>query len=163
VRIESGCVVVMGYRVSEYQGDLLEKGESDQPMVYLHGHRNILPGLEAELTGKAEGDEVSVVLPPERAYGLYREDAVDRVPIKHLLRPPKRLKAGDLVRVNTKNGARDARVIKVGRFNVDLDSNHPYAGKTLQFDLTIERVRAATPEEIAHGHSHGGDGTAGHA
>ncbi|MDA1208157.1 MAG: peptidylprolyl isomerase, partial [Proteobacteria bacterium] len=72
-------------------------------------------------------------------------------------------KAGDLGRVNTKNGARDARVIKVGRFNVDLDSNHPYAGKTLQFDLTIERVRAATPEEIAHGHSHGGDGTAGHA
>lgn len=163
MRIESGCVVVMGYRVSEYQGDLLEKGEIDQPMVYLHGHRNILPGLEAELTGKAEGDEVSVVLPPERAYGLYREDAVDRVPIKHLLRPPKRLKAGDLVRVNTKNGARDARVIKVGRFNVDLDSNHPYAGKTLQFDLTIERVSAATPEEIAHGHSHGGDGTAGHA
>ena len=54
-------------------------------------------------------------------------------------------------------------MIKVGRFNVDLDSNHPYAGKTLQFDLTIERVRAATPEEIAHGHSHGGDGTAGHA
>ena len=65
--------------------------------------------------------------------------------------------------MNTRSGIRDARVIKVGRFNVDVDSNHPYAGKTLQFDLTIERVREATAEELAHGHSHGDDGSQGHS
>ena len=153
----------MDYAVSESSGQVLESGDKDHPMVYLHGHRNILPALEAELSGKSAGDKLSVTLPPERAYGLYREDAVDRVPIKHLVKPPKRLSIGALVRVNTRSGIRDARVIKVGRFNVDVDSNHPYAGKTLQFDLTIERVREATAEELAHGHSHGDDGSQGHS
>ena len=162
MNIEAGQVVVMDYTVLDESGEVLEQSNGAEPMVYLHGHRNILPALEAALGGKAEGELVSVTLPPEQAYGPRQEGAVDRVPIKYLVKPPKRIQAGNLVRVNTKEGARDAVVVKVGRFNVDLDSNHPYAGKTLTFDLVIQTVRAATAEELAHGHSHGIQGSASH-
>ncbi|MEJ6671877.1 MAG: FKBP-type peptidyl-prolyl cis-trans isomerase SlyD [Candidatus Azotimanducaceae bacterium] len=162
MNIEAGQVVVMDYKVLDETGEVLEESNPAEPMVYLHGHRNILPALEAALGGKAEGELVSVTLPPEQAYGPRQEGAVDRVPIKHLVKPPKKIQSGSLVRVNTKEGARDAVVVKVGRFNVDLDSNHPYAGKTLTFDLQIQTVRAATAEELAHGHSHGIQGSASH-
>lgn len=162
MNIGAGRVVVMDYKVLDEVGEVLEQSNPAEPMVYLHGHRNILPALEAELGGKAEGELVSVTLSPEQAYGPRQEGAVDRVPIKYLVKPPKKIQAGSLVRVNTKEGARDAVVVKVGRFNVDLDSNHPYAGKTLTFELVIQTVRAATAEELAHGHSHGIQGNASH-
>jgi FKBP-type peptidyl-prolyl cis-trans isomerase SlyD len=85
------------------------------------------------------------------------ETAVQRVPIKHLIRPGK-LAVGLAVNVNTSAGARRGTVLKVGRFNVDVDLNHPLAGKTLVFDLRIVDVRDATPEEIAHRHAHGPGG-----
>ena len=150
MNIEAGQVVVMDYTVLDESGEVLEQSNGAEPMVYLHGHRNILPALEAALGGKAEGELVSVTLPPEQAYGPRQEGAVDRVPIKYLVKPPKRIQAGNLVRVNTKEGARDAVVVKVGRFNVDLDSNHPCAGKTLTFDLVIQTVRAATLQPLRH-------------
>lgn len=162
MKIEAGQVVVMDYRVLDAAGEVLEHNAPGEPMVYLHGHRNILPALEAALGGKGEGEQLSVTLTPEQAYGPHREEAVDRVPIKYLIKPPKRIQPGSLVRVNTKDGARDAVVVKVGRFNVDLDSNHPYAGKTLTFELEIQAVRAATADELSHGHSHGVAGSASH-
>ena len=162
MKIEAGQVVVMDYRVLDAAGEVLEHNAPGEPMVYLHGHRNILPALEAALGGKGEGEQLSVTLTPEQAYGPHREEAVDRVPIKYLIKPPKRIQPGSLVRVNTKDGARDAVVVKVGRFNVDLDSNHPYAGKTLTFKLEIQAVRAATADELSHGHSHGVAGSASH-
>ena len=162
MKIEAGQVVVMDYSVLDAAGEVLEHNAPGEPMVYLHGHRNILPALEAALGGKAEGEQLSVTLTPEQAYGPYQEGAVDRVPIKYLVKPPKRIQPGSLVRVNTKDGARDAVVVKVGRFNVDLDSNHPYAGRTLTFELEIQVVRAATADELAHGHSHGVAGSANH-
>ncbi|MDG1112148.1 MAG: peptidylprolyl isomerase [Pseudomonadales bacterium] len=162
MKIEAGQVVVMDYRVLDAAGEVLEHNAPGEPMVYLHGHRNILPALEAALGGKGEGEQLSVTLTPEQAYGPHREEAVDRVPIKYLIKPPRRIQPGSLVRVNTKDGARDAVVVKVGRFNVDLDSNHPYAGKTLTFELEIQAVRAATADELSHGHSHGVAGSASH-
>jgi len=162
MKIEAGQVVVMDYKVVDEAGEVLEHSAPGAPMVYLHGHRNILPALEAALAGKAEGEQVSVTLTPEQAYGPRQEGALDRVPIKYLVKPPKRIQPGSLVRVNTKDGARDAVVVKVGRFNVDLDSNHPYAGRTLTFELEIQVVRAATADELAHGHSHGVAGSANH-
>ena len=162
MKIEAGQVVAMDYKVLDEAGGVLEHNALGEPMVYLHGHRNILPALEAALGGKVEGERVSVTLTPEQAYGPRQEGAVDRVPIKYLVKPPKRIQPGSLVRVNTKDGARDAVVVKVGRFNVDLDSNHPYAGKTLTFELEIQAVRAATADELSHGHSHGVAGSESH-
>lgn len=161
MKIGKNSVVAMDYRVLD-EADVTLEQMKDEPMVYLHGHRNILPALEEAMDGHEIGDHVRVELPPAKAYGLRQEDRMDRVPIKHLEKPPRRIRAGDLVRVRTQQGPRDAVVVKVGRFNVDLDSNHPYAGKTLTFELDIQAVRPATAEEIAHGHSHGIEGTSGH-
>lgn len=151
--IEKDCVVQFHYCVKDGTTEL-ESTYNDEPILYLHGHDNLMPALEEALTGKAAGDEVSVTLPPEKAYGLRKEGDTRRVPIKHLLTKGK-LKPGMIVQVNTEHGPAEAVVLKVGLKNVDLDSNHPYAGKTLTFEVKILDVRDATPEELSHGHAHG--------
>ncbi|MBC8475806.1 MAG: peptidylprolyl isomerase [Gammaproteobacteria bacterium] len=158
MKIEKATVVAMQYVLTDQEGNELERSSQASPMVYLHGHRNILPELEAALSGLQEGALIEVILPPERAYGLRDPKAVRRVPKKYLIKPPRKMPPGTLVRLNTESGARDALVIKAGKFNVDIDSNHPYADKHLTFTVTIEKIRAATSSELAHGHSHGFDG-----
>lgn len=158
MQIENGKVVAFHYILKDEAGTEIERSDKDSPMIYLHGYRNILPGLEDALAGKTEGEDVSVSLPPERAYGLRREDAQQRVPIKHLAAKPKRLAPGMVVKVNTDDGPRDVTVVKVGKFNVDVDANHPLAGKSITFDISVQKVRDASPEEVQHRHSHGIDG-----
>lgn len=154
--VSANKVVVFNYVLSDESGTELER--STEPMVYLHGAGNIIRGLEEALTDHEEGDSVSVTLPPERAYGLRKDNAVQRVPIKHLLTKAKKYKPGQIVAVNTQEGQKNAVVVKVGRFNLDLDMNHPFAGKSLTFDVNIETIRDATAEELSHGHAHGIDG-----
>src|SRR5690606_29945054 len=154
MEIAKNKVVTFHYTLTDEEGSFTETSEQREPAAYLHGRNNIVPGLEAELAGKRAGDEVKATVPPELAYGLRDETALQRVPIKHLVRPGK-VEVGKAVTVNTASGYRRALVTKVGRFNVDLDFNHPLAGKTLIFDVTIVDVRDATEEEITHGHAHG--------
>lgn len=158
MKIEKSCVVALQYVLADQDGSELERSTQASPMVYLHGYRNILPGLEAALGGLEEGAEIQVDLPPERGYGLRDSSAVQRVSMKYLIKPPRKMPPGTLVQLNTKSGPRDAVVIKAGKFNVDIDSNHPYADKHLVFSITIEKIRSATANELAHGHSHGFDG-----
>ena len=133
--------------------------ESSQPMACLIGYHNILASLEEEFIGKEPGDAFNVELSPEQAYGPIIADSVQRIPIKHLMNVDKRkLKNGMAVKVNTENGPRDVRIIKLGKFNADVDTNHPLAGKTLAFAIKIVSVRDATAEEIAHRHVHGDGG-----
>jgi FKBP-type peptidyl-prolyl cis-trans isomerase SlyD len=156
--VEADKVVTFHYSLREEGSDeLIESSNGQPPMIYMHGRGNIVPGLEEQLAGKRSGDKFSATVPPEGAYGLRDENAVQRVPIKHLQTKGK-LVAGQMVAVNTREGARHARVVKVGHFNVDLDLNHPLAGRTLVFDIEIVDVRAATEEELAHGHAHGPGG-----
>ena len=109
------------------------------------------------MDGKDKGDELSVTLPPEQAYGVRVEDSVQRVPSKHLLTKQKRLRPGMAVVVNTREGPRDVVIAKVGKFNVDVDTNHPLAGKTVTFNIKIHDIRDALPEEVSHRHAHGWD------
>lgn len=155
MKISQDSVVSITYRLSEVGGDVIEQSEEGIPMAYLHGHNNILSGLEKALEGHEEGDAVTVTLAPEDAYGPVRPNAEQKVPVKHLASKFKRLMPGMLVKVNTEQGLRDARVIKAGKFMVTIDTNHPFAGKTLTFEVVVRNVREATPEEIAHGHAHG--------
>lgn len=152
--ISKDSVVSFHYRLSEAEGEAFENSYDSDPILYLHGHQGMLPGLEEALEGKDAGETFSVTLNPEKAYGKRRESATQRVPIKHLLTKGK-LKPGMVVQVNSKEGAQEATVIKVGLKNVDVDSNHPLAGKTLTFEVEIVEVREASPEEISHGHAHG--------
>ncbi len=161
--IEKNKVIAFHYVLRNEQGDQVEASSSDEPMVYLHGnYRNVLPALEEALAGQDKGDELSVTLPPEKAYGLRQEGSMQRVPIKHLLTKHKRYQPGMTVKVNTKEGPRDVMVVKAGRFNLDVDTNHPLAGQTVTFDIQVHDIRDATPEEIQHGHSHGWAGHGHH-
>lgn len=155
MKIAQDTVATISYKLSEEGGALLEQSDEGIPMAYLHGHKNILAGLEEALEGHEEGDEVSVTLAPEQAYGAVQPNAVQKVPVKHLVGKYKRLLPGMLVKVNTERGTRDARIVKAGKFMVQIDTNHPFAGKTLTFNVVVRDVREATPEEMSHGHAHG--------
>ncbi len=158
MQIEKDKVVSIFYHLRDAGGESLENTQDGIPLAYLHGHNNLLPALEKSLEGRQLGDKFSVTLGPDDAYGPVREGATQRVPIKHLLGNPKRLRPDMLVRVQTDRGAVSARVLKVGKFMVDVDLNHPFAGKTLIFDIEVTAVRDASSEEIAHGHAHGEGG-----
>lgn len=163
LRVEPNRVVAFHYRLREVRPDgavspWLEESFGRQPLYYLHGHGNVIAGLEQALTGKKAGDAINITLPPELAYGPRTSNEMMRVPIKHLLGNPKNLVPGSIVSVKTNQGARNALVIKIGKFNVDLDTNHPYAGRTLHYQVEVLGVRHATPEEVAHRHVHGPGG-----
>lgn len=161
MQISADKVVSFHYRLNETGGEQLETSYDADPTLYLHGHNNLLPVLESALDGKAKGDKVTVSVTPEQGYGERKEGAVQRIPIKHLLDHEKiknKLKPGVKVAVNTQQGPWEAIVLKVGKFNVDIDSNHPLAGKNLEFELEVVDVRDASEEELAHGHAHGAGG-----
>jgi FKBP-type peptidyl-prolyl cis-trans isomerase SlyD len=154
MQIERDKVVTFHYTLRNPDGAVLEQSEGKDPIAYLHGYGNIVPGLENAMRGRQAGDAFTAEIAPEHAYGMRDETSVQRIPVKHLIRPGK-LAVGQTVAVNTTSGARRATLLKVGRFMVDVDLNHPLAGRTLVFDVRILDVRDATPEEIAHRHAHG--------
>jgi FKBP-type peptidyl-prolyl cis-trans isomerase SlyD len=123
----------------------------------MHGHNNIVPGHETAIAEHNIADKLTHSGTPERADGLIDTIAEQSLTLK-LLATRGPIAAGQMVAVNTREGARHALVVKVGHFNVDLDLNHPLAGKTLLFDIDVVEVRSATAEELAHGHAHGPDG-----
>ena len=154
MQIQKDTVVQFHYRLQDGEGNAIEDSYDEDPMLYLHGHGNIIEGLEAALAGKQTGDKFSVTLTPDQAYGERNEQAVQRIPLKHLS-GAKHWKPGMVAMVHTDQGHRQVTIIKVGKFNADVDTNPPLAGKTLTFDVEITDVRAATSEELAHGHAHG--------
>jgi FKBP-type peptidyl-prolyl cis-trans isomerase SlyD len=157
--IAADKVVSFHYRLSVVGQEAVEDSHDGQPMVYLHGHDGMLLGLEEALGGKQAGDKFTVILPPEKAYGQRHVDAVQRIPIKRVISPGNRkMKPGMVVQVDTAHGPREVTVIKTGLKTIDVDINHPMAGRTLQFDIEVMDVRDASEEEIAHGHVHGEGG-----
>jgi len=165
MRVDTNRVVAFHYRLCEVRPDgnrsqWLEASFGRQPLLYLHGHGNVVPGLEQAMAGKRAGDRIEITLTPEQAYGPRTSNEMLRIPIKHLHRAPERknLVPGAIVSVKTNRGIKNALVIKVGKFNVDLDTNHPYAGRTLHYQIEVLGVRQASAEEVAHRHVHGPGG-----
>lgn len=154
MKIEKDKVVSFHYKLREEGGEVFENSHDGDPVLYLHGHRGMLPGLEEAMADKAAGDSFSVTVSPEKGYGQRKEGAIQRVPKKHLLTRGK-LTPGMIVQINTEHGGQEAIVVKVGLKNVDVDANHPLAGKTLEFEVDVLEVRDASAEEISHGHAHG--------
>jgi len=157
MNITDNCVVQIHYVLKDEAGELLESSYEQQPIAYLHGKNNMLVGVENALVGKTTGDKFSVTLAPDQTYGERQENAIQRVPAKHLQGASKWL-PGMVATVQTEQGAMQVTVLKVGKFMVTVDVNPPLAGKTLTFDLEVVEVRAATEEELAHGHAHGAGG-----
>ena len=145
------------FSLTDDSGTLLESTSGEEPSVYLHGAGSILAGLEDAMEGKEQGDKVSLTLTAAQGFGQRREDAVQRVSVKHL-RGAKKWKAGMIAHLESDHGPRQVTIVKMGKFMADVDVNHPYAGKTLVFDIDIVDVRAATDAEVAHRHVHGPGG-----
>ena len=152
--IENKKVVSFHYTLTNETGEELESSRGRDPMAYLHGAHSIIPGLEKALAGKSAGDQLKVTLPPAEAYGERNPSNIQRIASKHFSNP-RSLQPGQMVSLKTREGERPAVIVKVGRFNVDVDANHTLAGQTLTFDVEITDVREASPEEVAHGHVHG--------
>lgn len=154
MKISKDSVVQFHYTIKDENGEVLESSSQSDPMAYLHGHSNMMVGVENALEGKQANDKFSVTLSPAEGYGERQEDAIQRVPAKHL-QGASAWKPGMVAVINTEQGQRQVTVIKVGKFMVTVDLNPPLAGKTLTFDLEVVNVREATSEEIEHKHAHG--------
>ena len=157
MKITDKTVVQFHYTLKDEAGEQLESSFDSDPLAYLHGQKNMLVGVENALTDKEVGDKFSTTLQPEDAYGEYQEGAVQRIPAKHLQNgtATTKWKAGMVAAVQTEQGQRQVTVIKSGKFMVTVDMNSPLAGKVLTFDIEVVDVRAASDEEVEHGHAHG--------
>src|SRR3569623_1278483 len=159
MKVENNKVVSFHYSVSDDSGETVDSSrERGEPLTILAGHGNIIPGLEKALEGRAVGDSFKVTIPTAEAYGARNEDMVQRVPKKYFQQGD-RLKTGDVTVLALKEGGhRVVTVRKVGMTTIDVDLNHPMAGKDLDFEVEITEIRDASEEEIAHRHVHGPGG-----
>ncbi|RMD69797.1 MAG: peptidylprolyl isomerase [Gammaproteobacteria bacterium] len=156
--IAKNDVVTMNYTLKDQEGRVIDTTEGGQPFSYLHGVGSIIPGLEEALEGKSPGEQVSVSIPPEQAYGERNEAFIQVVP-KDRFEGVEDVEVGMQFQTPTESGdVRIVTVIAVEGENVTIDANHPLAGVTLNFDVTVLDVRPATPEELSHGHVHGPEG-----
>jgi len=144
--------VTIKYTLRDEEGAVLDSTEGRDPLTYLHGAGNLVPGVEEALAGKSAGDEIKVTVPPEKGYGAREEGNIRNVPVRKL--PDGRIQPGATVQLNTNHGPVIAVVKVVKGDYATIDLNHPLAGKTLKFELQVVEVRDATEEEIAHGHVH---------
>ena len=151
--IQENKVVSFHYTLTNQEGEQIESSRDQQPMTYLHGSNNIIPGLEKVMVGKSVGDEFQVTVEAGEAYGERNEDKLQRIPAKHF-KNLKRLMPGQTVALQTQQGQVQVTVVKIGRFIVDVDANHPLAGQALTFDVEVTEIRDASEEENAHGHVH---------
>lgn len=156
MKIEKDRVVRFHYTVSEGGEQVESSKDGGQALAILVGHGNIIPGLEKALDGREAGDTFQVDVPAAEAYGERREGLTQRVPKKHF--EGQKLQPGMQVVLNTNFGPRAVTIEKVGMSVVDVDLNHPMAGKDLSFDIEVVEVREASAEELEHGHVHGDGG-----
>lgn len=155
MKISQDSVVTIDYRLHLGDGELVDESEPGDPLVYLHGHGETVPGLEDALEGKAVGDSLKVKVAPDQGYGDHDPEKIEEVPRTEF--PDElELKPGSILTATDDDGQEmDFLVKEIKGDKVIVDFNHPLAGKTLFFEVTVREVRAATPEELEHGHVHG--------
>ncbi len=155
--IEKDKVVSIDYTLTGENGQVLDSSQGREPLAYLHGAGNIIPGLESALEGRNEGDQLNVQVPPDQAYGPRDERMVQPVP-RTAFQGVADIQPGMQFQANTNAGPRLITVVDVATDQVTIDANHPLAGATLNFDVTVRNVRDATSDEKTHGHVHGAGG-----
>lgn len=155
--IGQDSVVTLHYTLKDDAGQVIDQSAPGEPLAYLHGHGNLVPGLERELAGKSVGAKFSVTVQPAEGYGEYDKALVQQVP-RRSLQGISNVKVGLQLQAQTPEGVRIFTVTRLVSDMVTLDGNHELAGKALHFDVEIAEVRPATEEELAHGHVHGAGG-----
>ncbi|MGD2027682.1 MAG: peptidylprolyl isomerase [Anaerolineales bacterium] len=156
-QVANDLVVAIDY-VLTVDGEVLDSSEEEGPLEYLHGHNNIIPGLEKEITGMKVKESKHVDVSPEGGYGLVEEEAILDVPLEEFPEDVPLEPGIELEVTDNEGDMMFARIKEVGSTSVKLDTNHPLAGKTLHFDVTVVGLRAPSKEELDHGHVHYGHG-----
>ncbi len=147
-------VVLMDYTVKDDEGNLIDTSAGQDPLAFILGMGNIIPGLERAFIGKKKGDSFQVRVKPEEGYGERDEALVEVVP-RTQFSGIKDLRPGMQLQAQTDDEVMVVTVVKLTDKEVTVDANHPLAGKTLNFDVAVVDVRTATQEELSHGHVHG--------
>jgi FKBP-type peptidyl-prolyl cis-trans isomerase SlyD len=160
MQIAKNKVATIDYTLTNPNGDVLDTSKGGQPLTYMHGVGGIIPGLESALEGKSKGEQISVTIPPEQAYGQRNDQLVQDVP-RRMFQGVTDIREGMQFRAQGPQGQQQVvTVVGVQPDTIRIDANHPLAGVTLKFDVNVVDVRDATQDEISHGHVHG---TGGHA
>jgi len=155
--ISKNSVVTLDYQLKGENGEVIDSSAQTGPMVYIQGAKDILAGIEDAVNGLSVDDTTTAVVTPKDAYGEYDPEKVGAVPRDAFVGIDD-LQVGMQVQEETEDGPLLITIREVKEDQVIIDSNHPLAGLTLNFDLTVMAVRDATKEELDHGHVHSGDG-----
>ena len=149
-------VVSIHYTLKDDAGEVMDSSEGREPLAYLHGANNLIPGLEDELQGKTAGAKFQTTIEPKDAYGELSEELVQKISMQ-MFQGVDEVQPGMTFVAQGEGGQqRQVRVVEVDGDDVTIDANHPMAGKTLHFDVEVVEVREATPQEVEHGHVHAG-------
>ena len=154
MKVGKDKVVLMHYTLKNDAGDVIDSSDGGDPLPFLQGHGNIIPGLESALEGSKAGDKLDVSIEPKDAYGELMKDAIQEIP-KSALKGIDEVKVGMQLQSQDQDGnAFLVSVTKIEDDKITVDANHPLAGQTLHFSVSIESVRKAEAEELSHGHVH---------
>lgn len=151
-------VVSIEYVLRDTEGEVIDQSAEGQPLAYLHGHGNIVPGLEKAIEGHGEGEQVKATVDPEEGYGPYREELVQTVS-REAFQGVDELAPGMSFRAESDAGPMIVTVKEVEGDEVTVDGNHVLAGQTLDFSVNVTEVRQASETELEHGHVHDDDTT----
>ena len=157
MQIAKNAVALIQYELTDDAGEVIDTSKGGEPLAYLHGAGNLIPGLEKELEGKGGGDAFKVRIAPEDAYGERHDEMIQEAPRSQFPEDAD-IQPGMQFQAQGPEGSMVVTVVAVEDETVKLDGNHPLAGVHLTFDVTVVEVREATPEELEHSHVHGPGG-----
>jgi FKBP-type peptidyl-prolyl cis-trans isomerase SlyD len=153
MQITKHSVAAIHYTLTDNEGNVLDSSAGRDPLHYIHGVGNLIPGMEEGLEGKSKGDKFTIKVSPEKGYGVKDENLTQQVPRSAF--GDQKVEVG--MQFQTNQG-QVVTVTKVGLENITVDANHPLAGVELNFAVEVMEIRTATEEELAHGHVHGPGG-----
>lgn len=156
MKIEQDKAVSIHYTLTDNDGNILDSSDGREPLAYLHGHGNLIPGMEEGLQGHTKGEKLSLKISPEKGYGVHNPELVQKVPLTAFggqeIEPGMQFEAG------TGDQRYIVTVVGVDAEHATVDGNHALAGQELNFAVEVMDVREATSDELAHGHIHGPGG-----
>jgi FKBP-type peptidyl-prolyl cis-trans isomerase SlyD len=155
--IKDNMVVSIHYTLKNEEGQVLDSSQGREPLSYLHGNNNIIPGLENALTGKEIGEQFNISIPPEDGYGVRDERLIQVLP-KTAFEGIDLVEPGMQFQARSDQGVQIITVTSVDGDRVTVDGNHALAGEVLNFEIEVTHIRPATEEELTHGHVHGPGG-----
>ncbi|GAA0259485.1 FKBP-type peptidyl-prolyl cis-trans isomerase [Rhodanobacter caeni] len=157
MQIAQNAVAAFHYTLTDDEGQVIDSSKGREPLTYLHGGGQIVPGLEKQMEGRGAGDKFTADVSPEEGYGVHHAELLQEVP-REAFQGVDDIQPGMQFQGRGPQGEINVTVTKVEDGKVFIDGNHPLAGKTLHFDIEVTHVREATGEELAHGHVHGEGG-----